>query len=246
MARTFERPTNRDAAEAPTVVSSASVQPAQLAQSSTPAPSSATVRHLNRGALTTRVVSIVFVLSITLVAVMALTSQPHVALADIEDENLVDPTQRADNSFIHDTTISTLFEQGSLYNDHEVQVYGEVIGDCIADNKDGFSWITLTVLEAEDKTSISVLISDEQAGQIDHYGRYGVTGTTLQVLGVFHQSCSEHDGLTDIHCTDSSVLERGAEHPDAFNVGDFIPGIVTIAVGLVLLVAFYAARERMR
>jgi len=182
----------------------------------------------------------------TLAMATAIAFQPCIAHAAAENDNLVDPTQRADNSFIYDTTIESLSEEAQVHDGHEVQVYGEVIGDCIAADEEGFSWITLTVIDAEDKTSISVLISDEQAGQIDHYGKYGVTGTILQVLGTFHQACSEHDGLADIHCTDSSVLERGTEHPDVLNPGDFIPGIITVFIGLAVLFAFYAARERMR
>ena len=47
-------------------------------------------------------------------------------------ENIVDPTQRADNSFIYDTTIESLFAETSLYDGRMVQVVGEVIGDRIA------------------------------------------------------------------------------------------------------------------
>ena len=46
-----------------------------------------------------------------------------------ESTNLVDPTQRADNSFIYDTTVASLYSQASLYNDRTVQIMGEVIGD---------------------------------------------------------------------------------------------------------------------
>ena len=138
--------------------------------------------------------------------------------------NLVDPTQRADNSFIYDTTIESLFEQASLYDERTVQVIGEVIGDRI-DSLDagGGCWITLTVIDAEDKSTISVLMSDEQASQIDRYGKYGVTGTTLQVRGTYHQTCAEHDGLPDIHATNSSVISKGIDHPDEFKIHDFLP-----------------------
>lgn len=163
-----------------------------------------------------------------------------------EDDNLVDPTQRADNSFIYDTTIESLASQASIYDNRIVQVVGEVIGDRIVARNNGFCWITLTVIDAEDKTSMSVLISNEQANQIDRFGRYGITGTILQVRGTFHQACNEHDGLPDIHATDSSVMSSGVEHRDTFNISDFVPGIVTVLAGGALMAAFYAARERTR
>lgn len=187
-------------------------------------------------------------LSVLALLATALLFPAGVAFAADEDENLVDPTQRSDNSFIYDTTIESLFDQASLYNDRTVQVVGEVIGDRIAaDATDsGMCWITVTVIDAEDKTSISVLMSNEQASQIDRFGKYGVTGTILQVRGTYHQACIDHDGLPDIHATDVSVMSKGVDHPDQLDAGAFVPGILTILVGIGLMAAFYFARERMR
>ena len=165
----------------------------------------------------------------------------------LNDNNLVDPTQRADNSFIYDTTIESLFDQSSLYDNRTVQVVGEVIGDRIsADDGTDRCWVMLTSLDVDNASSISVILSAEQASQIDHYGRYGVTGTTLQVRGTYHQACPDHDGIPDVHATASSVIAKGVEHPDNLSPGEFLPGLVTIIIGLALLGIFYFARERMR
>ena len=165
----------------------------------------------------------------------------------LNENNLVDPTQRADNSFIYDTTIESLFEQASLYDGRTVQIVGEVVGDRINAN-DGTDrcWIMLTSLDEDNASSISVLLSAEQANQIDHYGRYGVTGTTLQVRGTYHQACPDHDGIPDVHATASSVIAKGVEHPDNLVPADFLPGLVAIVIGLALMGVFYFARERMR
>ena len=168
---------------------------------------------------------------------------------DDDKDNRVDPTQRADNSFIYDTTIDSLFEQASLYEDDTVQVVGEVIGDLISAGRVGereMCWITLTATEAENKATISVLLSTEQAQQIDHFGRYGVTGTILQVRGTFHQACAEHQGLPDIHATDTSPVSRGIEHPDQFEIDQFIPGIIAMLLGVALMGVYYFVRERSR
>lgn len=172
---------------------------------------------------------------------------PAGAFAIEGDQNLVDPTQRADNSFIYDTTIESLFEQASLYDDRTVQVVGEAIGDRIsAGGSDEGCWITLTVIDSEDKSSISVLMSNDQANQVDQFGKYGVTGTVLQVRGIYHQACDDHDGLPDIHATDSSVVTKGVVHADSFDAREFVPGFFAIAIGVALMAAFYFARERMR
>lgn len=186
--------------------------------------------------------------AVALATALAASIVPSAAFADdIAEQNLVDPTQRADNSFIYDTTIESLFEQSSLYENRTVQVVGEVIGDrIVASGEPGYYWITVTVTDSEDKTSISVLMSEEQANQIDRYGRYGVTGTILQVRGTYHQGCNEHDGLPDIHATNSSVMSRGIDHPDAFVPSEFVPGFVAVFLGIVLMGIFYFARERTR
>lgn len=182
------------------------------------------------------------------------TAQDPSAAADPEDEeegNLIDPTQRADNSFIYDTTIESLFDQASLYEGNTVQVVGEVVGDLVSagvESEGGrdMYWIMLTSIDAENKSSISVLISAEQAKQIDHFGRYGVTGTTLQVRGTYHQACAEHEGLPDIHATTASATARGVEQPDVFRLADFAPGAVAVLLGIALLGIYYWARERSR
>ena len=50
-----------------------------------------------------------------------------------------------------------------------------------------------------DSSTISCLVSESLASKIDTYGRYGVKGSRVQVRGVYHQACDEHEGLADIH-----------------------------------------------
>ena len=85
--------------------------------------------------------------------------------------------------------------------------------------------------------NISVYMTVEQAEQIDHFGRYGVTGTTLQIRGTFNQACSNHEGLVDIHATNVGVMTRGVEHPDTLNLSNFGFGIFLIIIGAALMAA---------
>ena len=58
-------------------------------------------------------------------------------LAYAEGEaNSVNTKQSQDTSFIYDTPISDLAEATAYYDNKTVQVEGEVIGDCIADEDD--------------------------------------------------------------------------------------------------------------
>lgn len=164
------------------------------------------------------------------------------------EANRVDPTQRADNSFIYDTTIDSLFSQPSLYEGKIVQVSGEAIGDIVVADplRRKNCWVTLTSTDAANPATISVYMSREQAAQIDHLGRYGVMGSILQIRGIYHQACPEHEGTPDVHATNTAIISRGSEHPDMFEIGDFVPGTIAVLIGLILMGVYYFIRERSR
>ena len=54
------------------------------------------------------------------------TAEPATSV-DTNPENIVDPTQRADNSFIYDTTIEDVLAETSLHDGRIVQFVGEAI-----------------------------------------------------------------------------------------------------------------------
>ena len=174
------------------------------------------------------------------------TPEPATSV-DANAENIVDPTQRADNSFIYDTTIEDILAETSLHDGRIVQFVGEAIGDRVLDDASGkYCWVTVESMADGSDANISVYMTVEQAEQIDHFGRYGVTGTTLQIRGTFNQACSNHEGLVDVHATNVGVMARGVEHPDTLNLSNFGFGIFLIIVGAALMAAFYFVRERMR
>ena len=164
---------------------------------------------------------------------------------DSDKTNVVDPAQSADNSFIYDTSIASLADEASIYNGQTVQVVGEVVGDKISADKDNY-WITVEAEAPNDSSTISAYVSETLASRVDTYGCYGVTGTRVQVRGVYHQACDEHEGLSDLHVTNLEVSNPGFTHPDTFIAGDFVPGILLMLVGLVVMLSFRFVRERMR
>ena len=171
---------------------------------------------------------------------------PALAFAE-DDENLVNPQQRPDSSFIYDTSIAALCNADAYYDNQTVQVVGEAVGDNIREGLDGrHRWITLAASEKDSTATVSVYMTTEAAAKIDTYGKYGTTGTKLQVRGIFHLVCPEHEGLTDLHADIVTVVEKGKHHEDVFNVNAFVPGAVAVAAGLVLMGVFYYLRERQR
>lgn len=177
---------------------------------------------------------------------LALLLYPAQALAD-DDENTVNPQQLPDSSFIFDTSIADLSTADSYFDKQTVQVVGEAVGDSIAVEGDpDHRWITLMSRNSDSNASISVLMTNEQAERIDTFGRYGTTGTMLQVRGTFYLVCPEHSGLTDLHAEHVSVVEKGRHHEDPFEPEAFIPGAVVVVIGLLVTGVFYWLRERRR
>lgn len=180
-----------------------------------------------------------------LIALACVLGAPRDAWA--ADENLVNPQQRPDSSFIYDTAISALNSADTYYDNQTVQVVGEATGDIInADITGDHKWVNLSAEEQGVTYSIAVYMRQGSAARVDTLGGYGKTGTTLQVRGTFHLVCSDHEGVTDIHADVVSVVDSGSEHPDEFSPQAFIPGGVAVAIGFVLMFVFYRLRERQR
>ena len=164
---------------------------------------------------------------------------------DEDDSNLVNPQQRPDSSFIYDSSIVDLSNADSYYDKQTVQITGEVVGDII-DARDGMVWVTLSETSNSSNASVAVLMTRESASHIDTLGRYGTTGTMLQVRGVFHLACPEDQGLSDVHATSVAVVTKGSHHANEFRPEAFAVGAALTVVGFALMGLFRYLRERQR
>ena len=161
-----------------------------------------------------------------------------------DGSNAVDVTQLPDSSFIYDTSITDLSTADSYYDKQTVQVTGEVVGDRITAGDGRHCWLQLA--SPSDSSTVSVYVTNESADKVDTYGAYDRKGTTLQVRGTFNLACSDHDGASDLHAQVVTVTEKGKATPDEFDINAFIPGVVTVMIGLAMMVVFYLLRERQR
>lgn len=161
-------------------------------------------------------------------------------------DNLVNPQQKPDSSFIYDTSISALQEADAYLNDQTVQVTGEVVGDRLkAEFDPGYCWIVLQANE-ENYAEIPVFITEELTELIDMYGSYGRKGTTLQIRGIFHLACPEHEGLTDLHADTVSVVEKGSVTEQVLDPRAFAPGGALVLLGAIMAFVFHRMREGQR
>jgi hypothetical protein len=140
-----------------------------------------------------------------------------------------------------DTTIAGLTNAGQQLNGQKVTIQGEAVGDILA-AESGYKWLTLR----DGGASISVLVDEDDAAKVTRLGRYGQTGTRLEVTGVFEADCPEHDGLTDVHATKVVIIDEGSESASRLNVTELQVGGLLIIIGLCLLVLHRRLRERTR
>ena len=160
--------------------------------------------------------------------------------------NEINTQQLPDSSFIYDASIADLSGADAYYNDQTVQVIGETIGDAINVTLDAtHTWITLASTDGQDAT-VTVFMTSSNASRIDTFGAYGKTGTILQVRGTYHLVCKEHDGISDLHAEYVSVIKKGTQHADTFDLQLFSPGLICIGVGILLMCIFSYLRERQR
>lgn len=158
--------------------------------------------------------------------------------------NHVYVNQLSDSSFLYQTTIADLAQADSYYEGQTVFVQGEVVGDRINDEMQPDNcWVTLQDDDPANPSVVSVFLTMEQAKNIDTYGGYGVTGTTLQVRGTFHLDCREHQGMSDIHVEEVSALAAGSENKPGMDPKLFGLGIVSVLAGLALLALYQSKRE---
>ncbi|MDO5118019.1 MAG: hypothetical protein Q4D34_05990 [Eggerthellaceae bacterium] len=170
------------------------------------------------------------------------------AAALLESEaNRVNTQQLPDSSFIYDISIVDLAAADSYYDDQIVQVLGEVVGDRIFETADlTHCWITLDAPTTELDEVIAVYMTAESAQMIDTYGKYKTRGTMLQVRGVYHLACSEHQGISDIHADYVSVVQPGVTMDDTLEFASFLPGIIVLACAGALVLVYRRLREKER
>ena len=160
--------------------------------------------------------------------------------------NVVNEGQLSDSSFLDDAAIADLAGADSYYDCQTVQVTGEVVGEAISDGKTMSDHVWILLQDRGGDSVVNVWIDESLTEDIDHFGKYGTTGSILRVRGEFHLCCPEHQGECDIHATTMTVVQEGYDHPDEFDPQDFIPGLVCVGLGVACYFLFRVVRERVR
>lgn len=156
-----------------------------------------------------------------------------------EELEALDSSTDVSEQVVVDTHIGVLTAVNRALDGATVSFSGEAIGDIINADAD-HKWVNLL---ASDGGSIGVYMTTEQAAQIVHLGDYYNVGTTLQIKGVYHTSCGDHQGELDVHATEITVTDLGSDVTHTIDARDVMQGLALCGVALVLLIAFFVARR---
>jgi trk system potassium uptake protein TrkH len=167
-------------------------------------------------------------LALTLLVLGTTFLSPRQALAQ-------EPPQSGDGYI----SISELSTAAAHLDRQHVDFVGEAVGDII-NAGDGNRWVAM----GDGQASISVYISAEDAAKITNLGGYQRRGTVLEVSGLFHLACEQHDGLSDVHAVSVKVLDPGGAIGHEVDLAVLVAGLVLAATGLGLACLYSALRKR--
>ena len=145
-----------------------------------------------------------------------------------------------ESDVIVDTRIGVLVAVNRALDGSSVRFEGEVVGEALGAG-DGQVWVAVNNSSGQ---SISVLLDAEQAALVENYGDHETTGSTLQVTGLYHVACDEHDGGLDVHATSVVVLDAGGAVTNGVAFSEFAWGVALCAFGLVLVLLYLFLRHR--
>ena len=132
------------------------------------------------------------------------------------------------------TTIGRLASADESLSDTLVSFRGEAVGEAVAAQTKGYAWVVLQQTSSTGTSSIQVLMSDEQVAQIEHFGAYGMKGTTLLVTGIYRVADPSQTGALDVTAYAVRVVDAGGAVEEPVEQGKLWVGLALVATGLVL------------
>lgn len=127
-------------------------------------------------------------------------------------------------------TSEELVYQPEKYDGEMVTFKGEVIGEVMI--RGDFAWINV----GDETGAIGVFCPQEHLSEIKHQGNYKTKGDIISVGGIFHQSCPEHGGDTDIHAEKITLIQKGGEVSHSLEPWKVKLSIILSAIAFALII----------
>ncbi|MGA1789997.1 MAG: hypothetical protein ACMUIM_00805 [bacterium] len=115
------------------------------------------------------------------------------------------------------------------FDEHEIEIEGEVIGDIMARRK-GF-WLNID----DGSDSIGVWVPRHLMPEIEYAGSYDSKGDILMIRGIFNRACPSHGGETDIHALEIRSIRSGypVSHPISDKKRQWSLILVCLVMGII-------------
>lgn len=123
-------------------------------------------------------------------------------------------------------TISRLASADAGLDGALVTFRGEVVGEPV--RVAGGRWVQL---ESADASYVMVFMTEEQAAQIEHAGRYQVRGTSLQVTGVYRLADPQRMGDLDVTAYQVKVVDAGGPRAEQVDLRRLWVALALVAAG---------------
>ena len=149
---------------------------------------------------------------------------PQVSVQDVPALN--------DSDSYHTAEIESLLTASTRLDGKGVVFSGEAIGQAIIAD-DNHVWVNVK----SDGSMIGVYMSKELAANIANYGGYARRGDIVEIKGIYHLACTDHNDELEVHADAVSVTKEGARWDVAWSPVVFAIGILLLFMGAGLYVA---------
>jgi len=130
-----------------------------------------------------------------------------------------------------------LIDNAKIYDKHQVEITGELIGDVMV--RGNYAWISIS----DEGTAISAWIEKSMLPSDANIGGYARSGDIVRLRGTFHRACPEHGGDLDIHAKTLELVSQGAPVNHPVDTSRVLISLTLLAIGVMLAVA-WRRRER--
>lgn len=133
---------------------------------------------------------------------------------------------------------TALIEDTAALDGQTISYSGEVIGDVLP--RGDHTWLNVS----DGANAIGIWVETAALGSMPTPGRYGQTGDTVLVTGVFHRACPEHGGDLDLHAQQIEVVNQGTAKPKPVSGLRLTAALALSCADIGLLVWFLAGKRK--
>lgn len=138
------------------------------------------------------------------------------------------------------TDFNLLLNNAKTYEQKNITVRGEIIGNKILTADKQNCWVNIT----DGIMAIGIWLTTEQAAVLSCFGDYKHRGDIINVTGKFFSNCQEHNGEFDIHAQELVILEQGKTVEHNITRHKQYQAIMFSIAALVLFIIYMSKRSR--